>query len=142
LPSHAVTDKESGDSDYAKDSGYAKDSVSPGDSYSPEDSYGSGEKEETPAPKEDDDTCDPTKKTETANIAIIWKKRPHEVDDFFEKFGIGLKMIYEWDAASTVYEAADQKEAQDIMEDILAILSGAGKLCPLLDCLQACTVRQ
>jgi hypothetical protein len=100
----------SGDKEYKKkteDSGYSGDS---------------GDKK--PAGTVTSDFCDPAKQTKSSRIAVYWKDRPEETADFFKKFGIELRMLYEWGTEASIYEATDAKEAQDIMDDLLVILSG------------------
>lgn len=36
-------------------------------------------------------------------------------------------MLYEWGEEATIYEAEDTKDANNILEDILTILSGDGE---------------
>lgn len=101
----------SGDSDYS-----APDSSSSGDKESSGTSGGSTE-----------ELCDPYKQTKSPRIAIVWKDRPDNCPGFFEKWNIGLEMLYEWGEEATIYEAEDTKDANNILEDMLTILSGDGE---------------
>lgn len=57
----------------------------------------------------------------------VWKDRPDNCPGFFEKWNIGLEMLYEWGEEATIYEAEDTKDANNILEDMLTILSGDGE---------------
>ena len=83
--------------------------------------------------KLESDVCDPNSQTQTRQIAVKWTERPDNCKDFFEARNIGLKWLYNWEEEGwSTYAAEDVKEANAIMEDILAILKGEGRCSTLV----------